>query len=133
MCARQDVADEQVLEDVICPRIYRLLSDMLPAVSDSVTMSEEKATFVAKLTKCFSDCAAVLVIDHRKTVSWVNLVLDSADLQDWSTFIGVHGRMSWMRIGDERGRWQVGLHFMLNVARIDPSSFSVSFDVLDIV
>jgi len=59
----------QVLEDVICPRIYRLLSDMLPAVSDSVTMSEEKGTFVAKLTKCFSDCAAVLVIDHRKTVS----------------------------------------------------------------
>jgi hypothetical protein len=112
---------------VICPRIYRLLSDMLPAVSDSVTMSEEKATFVAKLTKCFSDCAAVLVIDHRKTVSEHIVVLNSADLKDWLTFIGLHGKMSWMRLGDERGRWQVGLHFMLNVVRIDPSAFSVSY------
>jgi hypothetical protein len=34
--------------------------------------------------------------------------------------------MSWSRLGDERGRLQVGLHFMLNVARTDPSAFSVS-------
>jgi hypothetical protein len=90
-------------------------------------MSEEKATFVAKLTKCFSDCAAVLVIDHRKTVSELSLVWYVADLKDWLTFIGLHGKMSWMRLGDERGRWQVGLHFMLNVVRIDPSAFSVSY------
>jgi hypothetical protein len=99
---------------------------MLPAVSDSVTISEENATFVAKLTKCFSDCAAVLVIDHRKTVCGRIIVLRNADIQDWLTFIGLHGKMSWMRLGDERGRWQVGLHFMLNVVHIDPSAFSVS-------
>lgn len=114
---------------MICPRIYRLLSDMLPAVSNSVIMSEEKATFVAKLTKCFSDCAAVLVIDHRKTVSGHIVDLYSADDQDWLTFIGLHGKMSWMRLGDERGRWQVGLHFMLNVVQIDPFAFSVSSSV----
>jgi hypothetical protein len=102
---------------------------MLPAVSDSVTISEEKATFVAKLTKCFSDCAAVLVIDHRKTVSESVPILYSADIKDWLTFIGLHGKMSWMRLGDERGRWQVGLHFMLNVVHIDPSAFSVSSSV----
>jgi predicted metal-binding protein len=43
---------------------------MLPAVSDdTAVMSEEKINFVANLTKCFSDCAAILVIDHRRLVS----------------------------------------------------------------
>ena len=76
-------------------------------------MSEEKFAFIAKLTKCFSDCAAILVIDHRR-------------YQDWSPFIEQFGKMSWCRLGDERGRLQVGLHFMSNVARSDPSAFSVS-------
>jgi hypothetical protein len=61
--------DDQVLENVICPRIYRLLSDMLPAVAEGPAMSEDKVEFVAKLTKCFSDCAGILVIDHRRLVS----------------------------------------------------------------
>jgi len=49
-------------------------------------------------------------------------------IQDWSTFVGSFGKMSWSRLGDDRGRLQVGLHFMLNVARTDPSAFSVSSD-----
>lgn len=67
----------QVLESVICPRIYRLLSDMLPAPTsdDVVAPSEDKIAFVAKLTKCFSDCAAILVIDHRRLVSLVRLIM----------------------------------------------------------
>lgn len=52
--------------------------------------------------------------------------MQSADRQDWSSFVGPFGKMSWSRIGDEVGRTQVGLHFMLNVALIDRASFSVS-------
>lgn len=60
----------QILENVICPRIYRLLSDMLPAVTDAdATVSDDTQAFVAELTRCFSDCAAILVIDHRRLVS----------------------------------------------------------------
>lgn len=46
-------------------------------------------------------------------------------IQDWSTFIGPFGRMSWSRLGDDRGRLQVGLQFMLNVAKVDRGAFSV--------
>jgi hypothetical protein len=72
-------ANWQVLEEVICPRIYRLLSDMLPAVSEAVTMSVDKVTFIARLTKCFSDCAAILVIDHRRLVSPASRIQSGAD------------------------------------------------------
>lgn len=34
--------------------------------------------------------------------------------------------MSWSRLGDEAGRMQVGLQFMLNVAQIDTGCFKVS-------
>lgn len=33
--------------------------------------------------------------------------------------------MSWSRLGDDRGRLQVGLQFMLNVAKVDPGAFTV--------
>lgn len=34
--------------------------------------------------------------------------------------------MSWSRLADDRGRLQVGLQFMLNVAKVDRGAFSVS-------
>ncbi len=45
-------------------------------------------------------------------------------LQDWSTYVG-HGIESWTRLGDDHGRRQVGMNFMLNVARLDPNAFEV--------
>jgi hypothetical protein len=65
------------------------------------------------------------VIDHRKVSHGVSYIC-IADHQEWSTFIAEYGKMSWSRLGDERGRLQVGLHFMMNVAKTDPSAFSVS-------
>ncbi|WWD18663.1 hypothetical protein CI109_103116 [Kwoniella shandongensis] len=110
---RQDKEFAEIIESVISPKIYRLLSDMLPPVTedDDSDMSHEvdRQMFISKLTKCWSDCASVLVVEHQKL--------------DWSTFISPFGRQSWARLGDERGRVQVGLHFMLNVAQLDPGSF----------
>ena len=58
---------------MICPRIFKLLSDMSPAVPEEAastgTNDEERQRFLVKLSKCYSDCAAVLVIEHRKLVS----------------------------------------------------------------
>ncbi|WVQ73377.1 hypothetical protein IAR50_002948 [Cryptococcus sp. DSM 104548] len=104
----------EIIENVISPKIYQLLSDMLPFTVDEEdlrrTRMEDRHLFIGKLTKCWSDCAAVLVVEHMKL--------------DWNTFISSHGRQSWTRLGDERGRVQVGLHFMLNVLELDPSSFT---------
>ncbi|ODN73953.1 hypothetical protein L202_07454 [Cryptococcus amylolentus CBS 6039] len=103
----------EIIENVISPKIYQLLSDMLPFVVDGEIdkhWPEERQLFIGKLTKCWSDCAAVLVVEHVKL--------------DWNTFISSHGRQSWTRLGDEQGRVQVGLHFMLNVLELDPSSFT---------
>lgn len=63
----------QIIDHVISPRIYRLLSDMFPpvpseAAAGSVAPGEEKQLFITKLTKCWSDCAAILVIEHQKLV-----------------------------------------------------------------
>ncbi|WWC62804.1 uncharacterized protein I303_105402 [Kwoniella dejecticola CBS 10117] len=103
-----------IIENVISPKIYRLLSDMLPPVSEHEDGKKDKQMdrqlFISKLTKCWSDCAAVLVVEHQKL--------------DWSTFISPFGRQSWARLGDEKGRVQVGLHFMLNVAQLDPAAFA---------
>ncbi|KIR32249.1 hypothetical protein I352_05483 [Cryptococcus deuterogattii MMRL2647] len=104
----------EIIDHVISPRIYRLLSDMLPpvpseAAASSIAPGEEKQLFITKLTKCWSDCAAILVIEHQRL--------------DWTTFISPFGRQSWARLGNEKGRIQVGLHFMLNVANLDPGSF----------
>ncbi|WVR06529.1 hypothetical protein IAU60_003560 [Kwoniella sp. DSM 27419] len=108
---RLDAEFAETIEKVISPKIYRLLSDMLPPVSPDETEAEaiERRGFVGKLTECWSDCAAVLVVEHQK--------------MEWSTFITPFGKQSWLRLGDERGRLQVGLHFMLNAARLDPACF----------
>ncbi|OCF44378.1 hypothetical protein I317_01823 [Kwoniella heveanensis CBS 569] len=112
---KQDGEFALIIENVISPKIYRLLSDMLPPVRDEEEEAADKEhqldrqVFISKLTKCWSDCAAVLVVEHQKL--------------DWSTFISPFGRQSWARIGDERGRVQVGLYFMLNVAHLDPACF----------
>ncbi|WVQ65568.1 uncharacterized protein L199_003745 [Kwoniella botswanensis] len=110
---KQDEEFARIIEEVISPKIYRLLSDMLPPVPDDDARTEHDADqqiFISKLTKCWSDCASVLVVEHQQL--------------DWSTFISPFGRQSWARLGDERGRVQVGLHFMLNVAQLDPAAFS---------
>ncbi|KAK6907981.1 hypothetical protein I203_101982 [Kwoniella mangroviensis CBS 8507] len=110
---KQDEEFARIIEEVISPKIYRLLSDMLPPVPDDDARIEHDAdqqVFISKLTKCWSDCASVLVVEHQQL--------------DWSTFISPFGRQSWARLGDERGRVQVGLHFMLNVAQSDPAAFS---------
>ncbi|WVQ85011.1 hypothetical protein IAT38_007175 [Cryptococcus sp. DSM 104549] len=103
----------EIIENVISPKIYRLLSDMLPPVPEDEpdrTHEADRLVFLSKLTLCWSDCASVLVVEHQKL--------------DWDTFISPFGKQSWARLGDERGRVQVGLHFMLNVAQLDPGSFS---------
>ncbi|KAK8858768.1 hypothetical protein IAR55_002997 [Kwoniella newhampshirensis] len=110
---KQDKEFADIIENVLSPKIYRLLSDMLPPVAEDNAKATfhdaDRHMFISKLTKCWSDCAAVLVVEHQKL--------------DWSTFISPFGRQSWARLGDEKGRVQVGLHFMLNVAQLDPGSF----------
>ncbi|WRT67980.1 uncharacterized protein IL334_004955 [Kwoniella shivajii] len=111
---KQDQEFAAIIENVISPKIYRLLSDMLPPVSEDEPSkqdhSADRQVFISKLTKCWSDCASVLVVEHQRL--------------DWSTFISPFGRQSWARLGDERGRVQVGLHFMSNVAILDPAAFT---------
>ncbi|WVN90543.1 uncharacterized protein L203_105782 [Cryptococcus depauperatus CBS 7841] len=104
----------KIIENIISPRIYRLLSDMLSPMSEDDlskrTHEEKRSSFISRLTKCWSDMAAVLVVEHQKL--------------DWSTFISPFGRQSWARLGEGKRRIQVGLHFMLNVVQIDPASFN---------
>ncbi|KAL1413138.1 hypothetical protein Q8F55_000887 [Vanrija albida] len=112
---RKDAEFAQIILNVICPRIYRLLSDMLPAVMDEAPADAqderhvERQVFINKLTKCWSDLAGIVVVEHQLT--------------DWSSYVGAFGQQSWSRLGNEQGRLQVGLHFMLNVARLDPGAF----------
>lgn len=103
--------DAQTILTVICPRIYRLLSDMLPVESDESREREgaERLVLINKLTQCWVDCAAIVVVEHH--------------LQDWSAYVGPFGQQSWSRIGNELGRVRVGLQFMLNVAHVDPGAF----------
>ena len=101
-----------IVRDTINPKIYRLLNDMLPPVLDETEAAAtrtDRQVLVSKLTKCWSDCAAVVVVEHR--------------LLDWSSYVGPFGQQSWSRLGNEAGRLQVGLHFMLNVATLDPSAW----------
>ncbi|WWC88639.1 uncharacterized protein L201_003552 [Kwoniella dendrophila CBS 6074] len=111
---KQDQEFAKIIANVISPKIYRLLSDMLPPGPEDNTATKEnqadRQIFISKLTKCWSDCAAVLVVEHQRS--------------EWSVFISSFGRQSWSRLGDERGRVQVGLHFMLNVAQLDPGAFA---------
>ncbi|ORY30560.1 Mus7/MMS22 family-domain-containing protein [Naematelia encephala] len=102
-----------IVNTVISPKIYRLLSDMLPGTIDetmSAKSKSERQAFINNITKCWSDCAGVLVVER-----------DSPD--GWTPYIGSYGKESWQRLHNDAGRLQVGLHFMLNVAKIDPGCF----------
>lgn len=44
----------------------------------------------------------------------------------WTPYVGPLGKESWQRLRNEEGRLQVGLHFMLNVALVDPGCYEVS-------
>lgn len=84
---------------------------MLP-ISDTEEASSQGAdrlVLINKLTACWSDCAAIVVVEHG--------------LQDWDAYVGPFGQQSWSRIGNELGRIRVGLGFMLNVAHVDPGAF----------
>ena len=54
---------------------------MLPAVEEDLTISSEaraeKQVFIGKLTKCWSDCAGVVVVEQNSAVSFSRIVLDS--------------------------------------------------------
>lgn len=104
---------------------------MLPAVEDkifSVEVTSERQAFIGKLTKCWSDCAGVVAIEQASTVRTIRppvwSIIDV--LQDgWTPYIGAFGSQSWQRLRSEQGRLQVGLHFMLNVAKLDGGAFGV--------
>lgn len=62
----------QIINQIISPKIYKLLSGMLPQVVDP-TMSEKESAdrqvFIGRLTKCWSDCAGVVVVEQNSLVS----------------------------------------------------------------
>lgn len=69
---KMDAEFARIIMDVICPKIYRLLSDMLPTDADDETERErerERLVLVGKLTKCWSDCAGIVVVEHGIAVS----------------------------------------------------------------
>lgn len=131
-------ADEKTVNNVISPRIYRLLSDMFPLVED-MTLSEDardqRSAFINKLTKCWSDCAGVVVVELNYPVNGTIAVrITTLMIQEgWTPYIGPFGRESWQRIRNEQGRLQVGLHFMLNVATVDPGCYIVRRSLADVL
>lgn len=111
-CVVYTINSRQTIVAVICPRIYRLLSDMLPASEADEPAKEkgaERLVLINRLTQCWSDCAAIAVVEHQ--------------LQDWGMYVAAYGQQSWSRIGNELGRIRVGLQFMTNVAHLDPGAF----------
>ncbi|GMK57328.1 hypothetical protein CspeluHIS016_0401620 [Cutaneotrichosporon spelunceum] len=114
---QQDAAFANTIVTVICPRIYRLLSDMLP-VSESEELAKEKGperlVLINRLTQCWSDCAAIAVVEHQRL--------------GWDVYLARYGQQSWSRIGNELGRVRVGLQFMTNVAQLDPGAFKAHED-----
>ena len=105
---------------------------MLPAVEEKTPSPEasiERRDFISKLTKCWSDCASVVVIEQTSSVSksseW-SVSVDGLGQDGWTPYIGAFGSHSWQRLRSEPGRLQTGLHFMLSVAKHDPAAFSVS-------
>ncbi|ORX37221.1 Mus7/MMS22 family-domain-containing protein [Kockovaella imperatae] len=111
---RQDNEFALIISNVISPQIYRLLSDMLPAVEEdtpSVNDLQRRQSFIGKLTQCWVDCAQVLVVEHH-----------AAD--GWTPFIGRYGKVSWQRLQSDTGRLSVGMRFMTRVAEGDPRAFT---------
>lgn len=74
---KKDGEFAQIILNVICPRIYRLLSDMLPAVMDEISIEAqgERQVFINKLTKCWSDLAGIVVIEHQLAVSCASTIV----------------------------------------------------------
>lgn len=69
---KMDATFARIIMDVICPKIYRLLSDMLATDAGDETERErerERLVLVGKLTKCWSDCAGIVVVEHGMAVS----------------------------------------------------------------
>ena len=77
ICVPQSSTDvDQIITTIISPQIYRLLSDMLPPVVDETISAQTKAdrqVFISRLTKCWSDCAGVVVIEQNSPVGRARL------------------------------------------------------------
>ena len=100
---------------------------MLPPIDDD-TLSEdhraERQVFIGRLTRCWSDCVGVIVVEQNAIVSELSRV--RSDHQDgWTPYVGTFGKESWQRFRNEAGRLHVGLEFMLSVATIDPGCYEV--------
>ncbi|KAJ9104613.1 hypothetical protein QFC21_002111 [Naganishia friedmannii] len=113
------VQNEKVLAEIIAnhisPGIYELLSNTFTSnegpEADPIDIADRQ-TWISKLSKCWADCASVLVVDHH--------------LRDWAFFMG-YGKESYERLADEGAKRQVGMSFCLNVLEMDPGAFTVCF------
>ncbi|GHJ84584.1 hypothetical protein NliqN6_0986 [Naganishia liquefaciens] len=109
------VEQEKELANIIAthisPGIYELLSNTFSSTdqveADSIDVVDTQS-WISKLTKCWADCASVLVVDHH--------------LRDWS-FYFEYGKESYERLAHESARHRVGMSFCLNVLNMDPSAF----------
>lgn len=89
---------------------------MLPASESDESAKEkgaERLVFINRLTQCWSDCCAILVVEHHK---------------QWEPYLASYGKQSWSRIRNQLGRIRVGLQFMTNVAHLDPGVFKIHED-----
>lgn len=93
----------------------------------------ERQLYISAMTRCWAECASILVVDHHLRVSarrsWCRSGrrLICLSRQDWDTYLA-YGQESWERLGDEIGKRQVGMNFMLNVAQLDPPVMTVRFN-----
>lgn len=62
----------QIVRDKISPAIYSLLSNIfsseVPVILDDQDRADRQI-YISRLTKCWADCASVVVIDHGPAVS----------------------------------------------------------------
>jgi hypothetical protein len=60
----------KLLETIISPSIYHLVSTLLTTTGDlSPTRKPDLQAFLRQLTKCWVDCASVVVVEHSLHVS----------------------------------------------------------------
>jgi hypothetical protein len=63
----------QIVLHKISPGIYSLLSNTFSGSEVGSLDAHDRAdrqVYISRLTKCWADCACVVVVDHRLRVSW---------------------------------------------------------------
>lgn len=98
-----------MLKETIVPNIYRLVSNLLPADNEVINKC-----LIDALARLWSDCAVILVVDHR--------------IMDWATFLTSHGDRSYARLADGEGRTRVGLALMTALIHVDPRAIPTHID-----